>query len=1037
MINSAPCNQSIEISSAKKTRETIAMQHTFNTPLIALIRDSRGFMKIVTAIKLFFFLSTFYFVPGAQAVEQAVEAEQAKSQFHPQGRNDEEKLSNTLQAIKEHVAERKSHLSKRVSEESSLWEDFLNLFGASDLLGEDLDRLQSMAEAAEQLHRKNLAGFVEIERDLQAKGLPEAILQRHAETVNKYQEQYRQFQGKLGQALQAESLQDQDASLGELDEFLDEQQFKRRQQPIDPDNLPFGAPDSKKTREPVTDPQQLNELLGLNHRPGTLENIIDGMIAPAYAQPGNQPTPADLESTVDAQITEAIRAKADELNNDPVQIYNWVRNNIEFIPSYGSIQGSDYTLQHGKGNAFDTASLLIALLRAANVPARYAYGTVEIPADKVMNWIGGAEVPEAAQQILGQGGIPNVALVNGGKITDIRIEQVWVEAWVDYQPSRAAKHIVGDSWIPLDASFKQYEFIEGENLQNEVPFDAPGLVDQISQTADINEQEGYVQGLGQVEIETTFANYQQQVESYINAQNPDATVGEVYGLQKIIIQDFQQLQSGLPYKLRARTNGYSQLPDNLRHKFRYTLGSQHFGTESGRLITFEKSLPELAGKRLALSFRPASQADEDLINGYIPAPDPNTGEIDISLLPRTLPGYLLNLTAEFTQDGEVVGSASAGTMGSELYETLALWSPSFGWDQAVNHPVSGEYRAIGLDLQGVNPGEVAQLQADVEATRAILNSGDETQMAALTKSEVIGDMLFSAVYSYFALNNMQDQLQARLAKMINYRLPSYGLFSTSLQPSYWFGLPRNVNLAGLVIDVDRLAVQCVAKDNDRDRRVDFIRAVGVRASAMEHLVPERMFSTSENPAQGISAVKALAIASAEGQRIWTIDQGNLSQALSAISLSPEIESEIRNAVLAGKVATTHDRPVNFAGGTNTGYILIDPETGAGAYLIAGGENGGFLVALVITILAVLASLALISGGFVVAGIALFLWEIINFFFWIDAINNASNANEFNQANMGQALVGLLGLLLIPGIGAQAIIVLLFGIAFSWMLVNSF
>ena len=43
-------------------------------------------------------------------------------------------------------------------------------------------------------------------------------------------------------------------------------------------------------------------------------------------------------------------------------IYQWVRNNIEFIPSYGSIQGSEYTLENRRGsNAFDTASLLIAL----------------------------------------------------------------------------------------------------------------------------------------------------------------------------------------------------------------------------------------------------------------------------------------------------------------------------------------------------------------------------------------------------------------------------------------------------------------------------------------------------------------------------------------------------------------------------------------------------------------------------------------------------------------------------------------------------
>jgi len=52
-------------------------------------------------------------------------------------------------------------------------------------------------------------------------------------------------------------------------------------------------------------------------------------------------------------------------------------NNISFVPSYGAIQGSQQTRRRRRGNAYDTASLLIALLRAAQVPARYVYGTVE------------------------------------------------------------------------------------------------------------------------------------------------------------------------------------------------------------------------------------------------------------------------------------------------------------------------------------------------------------------------------------------------------------------------------------------------------------------------------------------------------------------------------------------------------------------------------------------------------------------------------------------------------------------------------------
>jgi hypothetical protein len=62
------------------------------------------------------------------------------------------------------------------------------------------------------------------------------------------------------------------------------------------------------------------------------------------------------------------------------------------------------------GNAFDTASLLIALLRSVGIESRYVYGTVDIPAEQLMNWVGDAKTPDAAQQILEQGGIPNTAL---------------------------------------------------------------------------------------------------------------------------------------------------------------------------------------------------------------------------------------------------------------------------------------------------------------------------------------------------------------------------------------------------------------------------------------------------------------------------------------------------------------------------------------------------------------------------------------------------------------------------------------------------
>ncbi|MCJ8503206.1 hypothetical protein [Desulfatitalea alkaliphila] len=81
-------------------------------------------------------------------------------------------------------------------------------------------------------------------------------------------------------------------------------------------------------------------------------------------------------------------------------------------------------------------------------------GTVQVPADEVVNWVGGAHTPEAAMNLMAQGGIPVTGITQGGQITHIRFEHVWARAWVDYFPGRGMTHQSGDSWIPMDASFK-------------------------------------------------------------------------------------------------------------------------------------------------------------------------------------------------------------------------------------------------------------------------------------------------------------------------------------------------------------------------------------------------------------------------------------------------------------------------------------------------------------------------------------------------------------------------------------------------------
>ena len=174
---------------------------------------------------------------------------------------------------------------------------------------------------------------------------------------------------------------------------------------------------------------------------------------------------------------------------------------------------------------------------------------------------------------------------------------------------------------------------------------------------------------------------------------------------------------------------------------------------------------------------------------------------------------------------------------------------------------------------------------------------------------------------------VKDNIQSKSAGMISYRAPSYGQFKTKVTPLYWYGIPRNVELGGLTMDVDLMMNYQVEESNDQAKWLAFNQAQGARMSAMEHLVPEQVFSTEDNPAHGISAVKALQIAGAEGQKIWTITSENVDIAIPNLSLPADIITEIRNSAVAGMEITAHEQPVNFYGSSQVGYIILDPQTG--------------------------------------------------------------------------------------------------------------
>ena len=175
---------------------------------------------------------------------------------------------------------------------------------------------------------------------------------------------------------------------------------------------------------------------------------------------------------------------------------------------------------------------------------------------------------------------------------------------------------------------------------------------------------------------------------------------------------------------------------------------------------------------------------------------------------------------------------------------------------------------------------------------------------------------------------------------IGVRQPSFGVFSTVLQPTYRYGIPTNVKLAGVSVDVDASFTSVMAFNGDAQRTRELVEQNGIFASALEHEVPEKYFATEAQPRQGASAVSALAQAVVANQNVFSINRENFGLVRPFLSQSAEVLGDIQAAVDAGMEVIISQSQVGIDGWTGAGYIIQDPATGSGAYRISGGQNGG-------------------------------------------------------------------------------------------------
>jgi len=835
-------------------------------------------LRPLSAITLFFFLWTVMYptVSAAVAADTAPSARPAAAPPEP----------DTLESLRS-LAHR-AHAKTEAGADSAAEANQLLQHAAK--LGQE----QQQAEAE----------FAATRQHLEDHKLPDSIKQRHAQALKDYRANMQQLRQQLKDFKAAHDRKDAANArryLKKLAQFLDKAQKHRHHQLFDPNNLPFGTPNGK-TRAPKESQRELDEMVH-PPKPIAANALTPGMLA---NDPGPTPTAADLAATEDAPLTDAIKAQATALHNNPVEIYNWVRNTVEFLPTYGFIQGADLTLQTQRGNAFDTASLLVALLRAANIPARYAYGTVQIPAAQVMNWVGGVTSPEAAQSLLGQGGIPNTAVVSGGRISAFKLEHVWVEAFVDYFPSRGAVNKAGDTWVPMDAAFKQCNYTAALDIDGIIGLDAASDINGALQTASLDQVNDSLTGVDSDYLRGRFAAYLDKLTAYEKSLASPLTPAQTFGGKTIHQAAYPILLGSLPYTTISEATVTAALPDNLRHTLRIAFFTGAIDRSLGRSSLAQTlSLPRLSGQRLAISYAPATTADAAVLQSFYAA------NAD------TLPLYLLQVKPQIKLEDTVIAEGPAIGMGAEHYLDIVVSSPS-GSKRLSYSRIAGDEMVVGTDAAGIDFTQI-------------------TRRSQAVPSDTATENLYRLALQYWAETDLFTRLGQSSYSVNAVRLPSVGVFSSPLSVLYRFGIPSQGFYLRRNIDI-KLSQTAVAGTNP-DAVKEFVSFSGILGSYLESSIQEQVFHNWQGT--GLSTIQTLLDANSQKIPIYTLTAANAPTRLSRLQLSGDVLADIGTALATGYEVIVPERmPAKIVGVAGIGYQIRDPKTGAAAYRIWDGSNGG-------------------------------------------------------------------------------------------------
>ena len=592
------------------------------------------------------------------------------------------------------------------------------------------------------------------------------------------------------------------------------------------------------------------------------------------------PKPDDLKYDGDPQMKELITQLAEALG-DPNSIYHFVKNYIKTEGYIGAKKGAAITLAQTGGNDLDQASLLIVLLRAKKIPARYVTGTIQITTEQALE-ITGASNTNAAGRILASGYKDTKTIYDkDNTIIGFQMIKTWVEAYIPYTDYRGAGNMSGDKiWVQLDPSFKKLES-KIENIDADFSDNDIALIETINKVSADN-KEAFGDPI----------NLPDKIPYYYN---------------EIKLADETYIPSSLPYTVVSLDDCYSFIKDEDKYTFSVSIGDEDI---------FSYPLLELYGRPVIINFEPASQDDQEVVERYDKITD--------------VPAYLVNVVPVVSVGDKKFKGKKECSLGM-CQEMITRINENGNSTMLSDSIYSGSMYALNLDFQTISPDEAKAAQLRIE------NAKEKYTSKNTCTTEELGSFLDFAGKYYFSLCDAMDRFLSAEMNINKTRSIGFAITGYQFSMATSFGSVRSLDYGSFYIDVAHNKMSVINYEGNRDLERKFMLSSGMIGSYLEGYIWEQLLDKEKTC---ISTISVMNVAAQEGIELCYINPNNIDTQLEKCNIRDSVKDEIRNFINKGLFVELVPETLTIGDWTGTAFIAIDLETCSASYMISGGTAGG-------------------------------------------------------------------------------------------------